>query len=111
MTDSDFFKINNIQAFKFETIMVPIGYIDHKKSSGVEYVSRYGMKVEVDFEHHSLKWLNYLPENFKVLIGDTFYSKSGLEFLHEYSRQSNDYYENLREQVEDNEVWIYIDED
>ena len=61
----------------------------------IKYVRKKVVTFSIDGHKGSLDFLNYLPSKFVVQIGNTFYRKSGANFVYEYLNQSNDYSHNL----------------
>ena len=90
--------------------MVAYGY-DKDKPLGN---GRYGVKevrkkvVTLHVERgENIDFLNYLPDNLTIQIGNTFYRKGGASFVYEYLNQSFDYNHSL--DTEDMEIHIMFD--
>lgn len=55
----------------------------------------------------NIDFLNYLPDNLTIQIGDTFYRKGGASYVYEYFNQSFDYRHSL--DTSDMEINIMFD--
>ena len=81
----------------------------YKRNGRITYKFVRAAKIDIneDIEDvFSLEFIENLPENYRIQIGDTIYKKRPAEFVHDYLNQSPDYKKNLEPIVYD-EIWIW----
>lgn len=96
-------KQDAINDIKIVDKRIPIG-----KVNGVtDYMTRKSIKIDIDFGKN-LDFLDDLPDDMLVQIGDTYYQKGGACFKYEYLNQSSDYREYLDNEVDKGEIYIFL---
>jgi hypothetical protein len=61
-----------------------------------------------DTEKDNIEFMENLPDNYFINIGDTSYNKNGLDFIYDYHNSSTDFTNNLEDYIREENLFIYI---
>ena len=81
----------------------------YKRKGRITYKFVRAAKIDINEDIgdiFSLEFIENLPENYRVQIGDTIYKKRPAEFIYDYLNQSTDYKKNLEPLIYD-EIWVW----
>lgn len=104
--------INTVGVLNKQNAIKKISVVDKRIPTGKEkgvtkYIKRKTIKIEIDFSK-DLGFLDDLPDDMLVQIGDTYYQKGGSCFKYEYNNQSSDYQDSLTDMANNGDIYIFL---